>query len=147
MLIQFLFELWYLKLHGIRKTAISIKQSCYLEIGGCPNHLARKPVPLQSEHRIDPWMKIRYGGFNYMLHIACALGNWGMVPKDIEWYWQIIIRYTFPVHMTQLVLFEGTWQSMLSPRTKKPVPAHHLHSICPFELQEEQATGLGCCKW
>lgn len=82
------------------------KRSSYLEIGGCPNHLARKPVPLQSEQRIDP----------------------------------------FPVQITQLVLFEGTWQSILSPRTKKPVPAHHLHSICPFELQEEQATGLGCCK-
>ncbi|EXC18764.1 hypothetical protein L484_007137 [Morus notabilis] len=28
---------------------------CYLEIGGSPSHLARNPVPLQSEQRIDPW--------------------------------------------------------------------------------------------
>jgi hypothetical protein len=44
------------------------------------------------------------------------------------------------------VFLDGTSQSILSPRTKKPVPLHHLHSICPFELQDEHTTGLGCCK-
>ena len=53
--------------------------------------------------------------------------------------------YTFPAQITQLVFLEGTWQSILSPRMKKPVPPHHLHSTCPLELHEEQAIGLGCC--
>jgi len=48
--------------------------------------------------------------------------------------------------MTQLVFLDGTSQSMLSPRIKNPVPAHHLHSICPFESQDEHTIGLGCCK-
>jgi hypothetical protein len=46
-------------------------QCCYLEMGGFPNHLARKPVPLQSEQHIEPWKKkskIQNG--TYML--ACA---------------------------------------------------------------------------
>nr|ACU23975.1 unknown [Glycine max] len=44
----------------------------------------------------------------------------------------------------QVVFLDGTSQSMLSPRIKKPVPAHHLHSICPFESQDEHTIGLGC---
>lgn len=51
---------------------------------------------------------------------------------------------TLPEHITQVEFLDGTWQSMLSPRIKKPVAAHHLHSTCPFELQDEQETGLGC---
>lgn len=27
----------------------------YVDIGGSPNHLARKPVPLQSEQQTEPW--------------------------------------------------------------------------------------------
>lgn len=50
----------------------------------------------------------------------------------------------FPAQITQLVFLDGTWQSMLSPRMKKPVPRHHWHSTCPLESQEEQAMGLGC---
>ena len=44
-----------------------------------------------------------------------------------------------------MVFLDGTSQSMLSPSTKKPVPAHHLHSTFPFELQVSHATGVGCC--
>lgn len=54
-------------------------------------------------------------------------------------------KHTFPAHITQVVFLEGTWHSMLSPRIKKPVPPHHLHSTCPFEWQDEQETGIGCC--
>lgn len=52
----------------------SFEQGCYLEIGGCPNHLARKPVPLQSEQHIDPWRNMIYGGL-----IEMHIGNWGMI--------------------------------------------------------------------
>ena len=60
---------------------------------------------------------------------------------------QIIFHHqdTFPAQITQLVFLDGTSQSMLSPRMKKPVPPHHLHSICPLELQDEHTTGFGCC--
>lgn len=76
----------------------------WLGIGGSPNHLARNPVPLQSEQRMDP----------------------------------------FVLQIIQLVFFDCTSHSILSPIMKNPVPLHHLHSMCPFELQDEQATGLGC---
>ena len=49
-----------------------------------------------------------------------------------------------PLQIIQLVFFDGTSQSILSPIMKKPVPPHHLHSVCPFELQDEQTIGRGC---
>lgn len=76
----------------------------YYWMGGCSNHFARNPVPLQSLQQVAP----------------------------------------FPAQMTQLEFLEGTSHSMLSPRMKNPVPPHHLHSTCPLDSQEEQATGLGC---
>jgi hypothetical protein len=45
--------------------------------------------------------------------------------------WQGTIYTTFPEHITHFVFLEGTSHSMLLPRIKKPVPAHHLHSTWP----------------
>lgn len=39
---------------------------------------------------------------------------------------------------------DGTSQSMLLPRMKKPVPLHHWHSLYPFDWHEEHAIGVGC---
>jgi hypothetical protein len=40
---------------------------------------------------------------------------------------------TFPEHITHFEFLEGTSHNMLSPRIKKPVPAHHLHSTWPAD--------------
>lgn len=52
----------------------------------------------------------------------------------------------FPSHIWQDVLRLGTSQSMLSPRTKKPVPRHQGHSPNPCARHVSHATGCGCLR-
>ena len=64
---------------------------------------------------------------------------------NYQYRYKISSGNTCPRHIRHLVFLDGTWQSMLSPSMKNPVPRHHWHSVLPSELHDTHTTGRGCC--
>lgn len=126
----------YGSIHQLRSNTATWKQEALLTTW----HESLFPYN-QSNTLIPGSIMVLYKGQSYSFCRVCALKTKELYQFQIE---GIVDVFTFPEQITQLEFLEGTWQSMLSPRIKKPVPPHHLHSTCPFELQEVQLIGLGC---